>query len=257
MTLLSPREQLAQDRLAKRKGTIALALLFVMGVIGVVSLSMRRGSEGGDEAQASIALASMEEEKIVRVGIQAGHWKYREVPSELDKLRRNGGGASVAGVDEWEINLAVAEKAAAILARQDIMVDILPTAVDPGYEADAFVAIHADGNDDTSVSGYKVEASSFDKSGLAEILSDTIEETYGTAITMRHDPSTSLDMTEYYAFNYVKYEHSIAPTTPGALVEVGFLTHDGDRSILVNKTDRVAKAVADGILAFLREQGKI
>src|SRR5215213_2908938 len=47
-----------------------------------------------------------------RVGLQAGHWRTHEIPAELRGL---GPGTSAGGRDEWEVNLDLAERTAALL----------------------------------------------------------------------------------------------------------------------------------------------
>ena len=91
-----------------------------------------------------------------RVGLQAGHWKAQELPDELQRLRERGGGTSGGGKAEWEVNLAIVEETAFLLRAQGIVVDILPATIPKAYWADVFIAIHADGNTNPNVSGFKV-----------------------------------------------------------------------------------------------------
>ena len=79
-----------------------------------------------------------------RVGLQVGHWQAAEVPDELRRLRGQTG-AYAAGVSEVEVNLLVAEQVRALLAPLGIIIDLLPATISPGYLADAFVSLHADG----------------------------------------------------------------------------------------------------------------
>jgi N-acetylmuramoyl-L-alanine amidase len=53
-------------------------------------------------------------------------------------------------------------------------------------------------------------------------------------------------MTQYHTF------YEIAPTTPGAIIEIGFLNLD--RALLTEQSDRVATGVSEGILCFLRDE---
>jgi hypothetical protein len=50
-------------------------------------------------------------------------------------------------------------------------------------------------------------------------------------------------MTSYHAFN------EIDPQTPGAIIELGFM--EADRKLLIDRSNQVAAAVADGIVCFL------
>ncbi len=185
-----------------------------------------------------------------RVGIQVGHWQASEAPDEQEQLRMNTG-ASAAGTTEWESNLVVAKKLKTLLEADGIVVDVLPVTIPPDYLADAFISLHSDGNLDTSVSGFKISPPWRDRSGNAELLSSLLVETYGEATKLAIDPNITQNMRGYYAFNWRKYEHSIHPMTPAAIVETGFLTNAGDRRVIVAKPDLVAEALAEGIRTFL------
>lgn len=192
---------------------------------------------------------SKKTEKI-KIGLQAGHWKTEEMPDEFDKLKRQGGGGEVKGYLEWEINLEIANATAGILREKGFEVDVLPATVPIYYKADLFVAIHLDGNDYTSVSGFKSAGSAYDKTGKAEAISDTITEGYLAKTEMRQDTNITEDMTEYYAFNYDDHENAISDETPGVIFEAGFLTNSNDRWILLHKTQMVAQGLADGIIDY-------
>ena len=61
-------------------------------------------------------------------------------------------------------------------------------------------------------------------------------------------------MRGYYAFNYRRYAHSVAKTTPAAIVEMGFLTNPDDRTLLTQSPDLVAIGIANGIIRYLNER---
>ncbi len=189
-----------------------------------------------------------------KVGIQAGHWKNDEVPQEQEGLKKNGGGAVGGGMNEREVVLVIAQRLVEQLTAQGIQAELLPATVPPGYVADAFVSIHADGSLDTSVSGYKVAPPRRDYSGAAVALSNSIETAYGTAMGLRKDDNITSRMRGYYAFNWRRYEHAIHPKTPAAIVETGFLTNAADRRLLSREPDTVAAAIATGIVDFLKSQ---
>jgi hypothetical protein len=67
------------------------------------------------------------------------------------------------------------------------------------------------------------------------------------------DPNITRNMRGYYAFNSRRYEHSIHPMTPGAIVETGFITNASDRRIIVNNPKKSAEGIANAILLFLKE----
>jgi N-acetylmuramoyl-L-alanine amidase len=186
----------------------------------------------------------------LRVGLQAGHWKVAEVPEELENLKRNTG-ATGGGKAEWQVNLAIAEKTKALLEAEGVVVDLLPTTIPEGYWADAFVAIHADGNPDTTVTGYKAAAPRRDRTGKAAALAAGLEASYEETTGLPRDPNVTRNMRGYYAFNSRRYRHAIHPMTPGAIFETGFLTNPRDRRIIVSAQDKAARGLADGILGFL------
>ncbi len=138
----------------------------------------------------------------LRVGLQAGHWKNSAVPEELSGLKRNGGGASGGGKSEWEVALAIAERTKTLLEAEDIVVDLLPATVPPDYVADAFVSIHADGNNNSLVSGFKVAGPRRDFSGRASALVSALYESYQRETGLDKDANVTRRMSGYYAFNW-------------------------------------------------------
>lgn len=188
----------------------------------------------------------------VRVGIQVGHWFAEQAPDEQEGLRKNTG-AQAGGVTEWETNLRIAEETKKLLEAEGITVDLLPTTIPPGYLADAFISIHADGSPDTSVTGYKIAAPWRDRSGNAERLSALIEKSYGAVTNLILDPNVTQNMRGYYAFNTRRYTHAIHPMTPGVIVETGFLTNPIDRKTIVQNPKRSAEGITQGLLLFLEE----
>ncbi len=189
---------------------------------------------------------------VKRVGLQAGHWKYDEAPDDLAELRNNPG-TSGGGKAEWEVNLEIAERTAALLREAGVEVDVLPVEVPVRYRAHAFVAIHADGDGLGVLTGYKVTRPGW--SGNPEVddsLVEMLNEEYGAATGLRRqDSQISLRMRWYYAFNARRYRNAVAPGVPQAIIETGFLTNVADRRLLIGDPDRAARGIASGILRFL------
>lgn len=188
----------------------------------------------------------------LRVGLQVGHWMAEEAPEEQINLRKNTG-ATAAGYTERAANQTIAELVKALLEEQAVVVDLLPTTIPPEYWADVFVSIHADGNENPQTSGYKIAAPSArrDLSGKAQVLADTIADSYAKATGLPLDPNITRNMRGYYAFNWRRYEHSIHPMTPAAIVETGFISSPSDRKIIVQRPEKAAEGIANGILIFL------
>ena len=189
-----------------------------------------------------------------KVGLQVGHWKNDEVPEELKKLKDNTG-ASGGGKWEWEVNHEIATLAAEILRKEGVEVDIIPATVPPGYWADVFLAIHADGNEDTSKSGYKFATPWRDFTRRSDTLVALLTKYYEAATKMERDPNITRNMRGYYAFAWWKYEHTIHPMTTAAIAETGFLTSAHDRMFLINSPQIPATAIADAIIEYLETQG--
>jgi N-acetylmuramoyl-L-alanine amidase len=80
----------------------------------------------------------------------------------------------------------------------------------------------------------------------------TIKDVYAKATGMDYDAEhVSRGMTNYYSFNWSRYQHATSPFTPAAIIELGFLSNTDDRNLLVNKPQVIAGALVNGILKFL------
>jgi N-acetylmuramoyl-L-alanine amidase len=236
-------------------------IIAILSVAALAAFALPQRSPSGDReafssntssAAVTPSVAWTRPEGPVRVALQAGHWKAAEAPEEQARLRTNGtrGG----GKAEWEVNLGIARHAARILEDAGYTVDILPTTIPPGYWADVFVAIHADGNDSPSASGYRAAAPRRDRTGRAAELAAILTETYGAATGLPHYPLITRRMRGYYAFNSRRYHHALHPMTVGVIIETGFLTSPLDRRIIVGEQERAARGIADGVKRFLPAQ---
>jgi len=189
-----------------------------------------------------------------RIGLQVGHWKNEELPEELSRLIGRTG-ASGGGKSESEVNMKIAEETKKILEEKGIVVDILPATIPPKYWADAFIAIHADGSESSTTTGFKAASPRRDFSGNAVALVSFIENAYGEATGLIKDPNVTRNMTGYYAFAWWRYEHAVHPMTAAAILEAGFLTNPSDRRIIVSKPEVSAEGLANGITEFLKSEG--
>ena len=185
-----------------------------------------------------------------RVGLQVGHWRMDEMPDELARLRDNTG-ARWGSLNEVDFNQAAATAAAEILRAHGVLVDVLPGAVPPGYTADAFVAIHADGAARPGARGWKVTAP-WRGSQASRGLADSLAAEYGRATGLPEDRyGLTANMKGYYAFSWHRFHNAIGRNTPAAIIEAGFVTEAGDRAVLFGRTDAVAGGIAAGILRYL------
>ena len=185
-----------------------------------------------------------------RVAIQAGHWKSDEAPDELRRLIPQTG-AEWEGVTEVEINLDIAQRVGVILNSKGIAVDILPTTIPVGYVADAFVALHGDSDGVGEVSGFKM-AHGARRGPYEDALLNDIKGAYGAATGLDYDGTRiSRNMTGYFAFNWSRFQHAVAAHTPAVILEMGFVSNDNDRALMLDRADLVAVAIATGVMKFL------
>ncbi|MBN1639798.1 MAG: N-acetylmuramoyl-L-alanine amidase [Anaerolineae bacterium] len=170
-----------------------------------------------------------------KVGIVAGHW--------LSDV----GATCPDGLTEVEINVAVAQLVVSMLSRSGYDAEMLAEFSPDlhGYEASALVSIHADSCNVPEATGFKVARVS---SSLVPELEDRlvaclIEEYQEATGLPFHRNSITYDMTEYHAF------YEIAPETPAAIIEIGFMA--ADRRLLTKRQDLVAEGIVNGIKNFL------
>ncbi len=187
-----------------------------------------------------------------RVGLQIGHLDAALLPDELRRLR-NSTGAYAGGIGEVEINRAVVHAVAAILEAEGVVVEVLPATIPPGFDADAFVAIHADGSTNTDVRGYKASPPWY-ASPASRLLVAALRDHYGPATGLPEDLNgITINMRGYYAFSG-RYRHAIAPTTPATIFELGYLSNARDRAFLHERPEAAARGLADGLLAYLEQR---
>jgi N-acetylmuramoyl-L-alanine amidase len=186
-----------------------------------------------------------------RVGIQVGHWQTTDVPTEYGTRIITQTGTSWAGYTEVDVTMEVADRMATLLEAQGIKVDILPTTIPAGYLADVFVSLHCDGDGVGELSGFKMAHGSRRGAYEGKLLA-AIKDTYAKATGMSYDAAhVSRGMLGYFAFNWSRYQHAVSPFTPATIIELGFLSNDDDRALLVDHPDVIATGIVNGILAFL------
>ena len=149
------------------------------------------------------------------------------------------------------MNLEIARRTALLLEGTGYEVEILPTTVPPGYWADLFIAIHADGHTSPATSGYRAAAPRRDATGRASEFVSLLERSYGEATGLPRYPTITRRMTGYYAFNSRRYQHALHPMTTGVILETGFLTSPRDRAIIAGSPDRAARGIADAVRLYV------
>jgi N-acetylmuramoyl-L-alanine amidase len=187
-----------------------------------------------------------------RVGIQVGHWMTDNVPPELQRLD-SATGASWDGINEVDINLDIAQRVAALLKSQGLAVDILPTTIPAGYVADAFVALHADSDGVGYKSGFKI-AHAVRRGPYEDQFQRDLTDEYAAATGLSYDAAgVTRNMTNYYGLSWSRYRSATSPFTPSLVLEMGFLSNDDDRALMIEDADTVAEGIANGILRFLSD----
>jgi N-acetylmuramoyl-L-alanine amidase len=151
------------------------------------------------------------------------------------------------GLTEAEINYAVAAEVVALLTRRGIQADLLHEYDDhlTDYQADALVSIHADSCNIPGATGFKVARVTNSAIPEAEdALVACLNQEYAVHTGLPLHPASITDnMTNYHAFS------EIHPSTPGAIIEAGFLLDD--RYLLEQRPKVVARGIAAGIVCFL------
>ena len=180
------------------------------------------------------------------VGIVSGHRGLHPDTSQPDP-----GAVCADGLTEVEVNSAIAERVADLLRGQGYEIEVFDE-FDPrlqGLRALALVSIHSDSCEpiNDQATGFKV--ASFAESRAPE--QDTrlvrcLIDRYAMTTGLTFHPSVTFDMTQYHSFR------ELAPGTPGAIIEVGFLYLD--RELLTGSPDVVALGVARGMLCYLRNE---
>ncbi|MFI5267556.1 MAG: N-acetylmuramoyl-L-alanine amidase [Chloroflexota bacterium] len=191
------------------------------------------------------------------VGLQVGHWQAQWLPDEMADLRDNLG-ADRDGYKEVDANYSITQATAAALRAEGVKVDVLPATVPPGYQADAFVAVHADQDLGQHLRGYKVAASAVSQAKAeSRLLASDIGGDYALETDLPpdiHPEAITADMRYYFAFNWRYYKHAIAASTPAAIIELGFITNQTDRVVLFDHPEVAVQGLANGILRFLESQ---
>lgn len=241
---------------------LLLIILFLLQIPKLNSPQINSGAPPYDPSNTDFVPES-EEEALLRdwkkpdgppkVALQVGHWKNDEVPDELHRLRGNTG-TTGGGKSEAEVVYVIAEKAAALLRKEGIKVELLPATIPTHYWSDVFVAIHADGSEDPEKSGYKLASPRRDYTGKSEALLSAIEKTYGDATGLAIDPNVTRNMRGYYGFSWWRYDHAVHPMTASVILETGFLTSASDRTLLIHNPDISAEGLANGVVDYLETQ---
>jgi len=192
---------------------------------------------------------------IPEVAIVAGHW----APESNDGVPsvRDSGAVCPDGLREVDITKSVADKTLAMMQPRGYNAVLLqefdPRYVEtPKFKPRVFLSIHADsclvGGDYAYATGYKIaHAEPSDNEEQDSRLVTCVTRSYDQVASIYNMPfnanTITRNMTEYHAFR------KIDPTTPAAIIELGFLGQD--REFLVNHQGEMARGLAVGLDDFL------
>lgn len=225
-------------------------MLVVAGIslLAAVLISARLLTAGEEQPVAGTEQPAVEEDTatatatvlppgVARIGIVAGHAGY------------DPGAVCPDGWSEADLTKVIAQEVQELLLRKGYHVDLLEEFDTQltDYRAQALVSIHADSCEVPGASGFKVARVTDSAIPEAEdLLVACLYQEYQAATELPRHPSSITDnMTSYHAFR------EIDRSTPGAIIEVGFLL--GDRDLLVSRPKLVARGIAAGVVCFLEE----
>jgi N-acetylmuramoyl-L-alanine amidase len=184
-----------------------------------------------------------------RIGVLAGHSGIAS--RGPTKGNPDPGTMCSDGFSEESVTTAVAGRVVAILRGRGFTVDLLEEWDMKlfGYEAAAFISLHADSCEEFGYGGFKSTYSS-ERETVREQdmkLDDCVRANYGSVTGLAFRPDNITDnMRRYHAFR------EISPTTPGVILELGFLSHD--RDLLQNHPDTLAQGIVNGLLCYLQSE---
>jgi N-acetylmuramoyl-L-alanine amidase len=170
-----------------------------------------------------------------RVGIIAGH------------AGSDSGAVCDDGLQEVQVNTDIARRVVANLTNLgwDVMLlDEFDTRL-YRYVGDALLSIHADSCGFPGKSGFKIARAESSYIPIHEDrLVNCIIKHYQEETGLEFDANTiTYDMTQYHAYT------EIDPSTPAAIIEVGFMLDD--RELLTEKPDIIALGIVKGLQCFI------
>lgn len=161
-------------------------------------------------------------------------------------------GALRAGINEKDINLDVAKRVQAILANKGVIVDMVRekdeavslqdrTIFTAKCSPDIFVSIHVNSSVRPEITG--IETHYYHQESLD--LAQTVHSSLASYIKSK---DRGLFKSKFYVINHTE--------VPAILVEIGFISNDGERAELVSEARKqaTAKSISEGILKYLNKK---
>jgi len=161
-------------------------------------------------------------------------------------------GAIRNGINEKDINLDVSKRVQAILESKGVIVDMTRdkdatvslldrTVICANNSPDIFVSIHVNSSVRPEIIG--VETHYYHQDSL-----DLAQTVHPSMISYIHSKDRGLFKSKFYVINHTE--------VPAILVEIGFISNEGERAELVSdaRKQTTAKAIAEGILKYLNKK---
>ncbi len=233
-------------------GGLLRAFIIVIVAAGLMATIFTWWTPNGfisEDARAGLSVAiATNAATVVPTALPTPNWA-RKIGIVSGHRGNDSGAVCPDGLTEASVNLNVAEQVVQNLRGDGYTVDLLDE-FDPrlnGYQAAALVSLHSNTCQDFGepVSGFIVAASASRITARTDDgqLVDCIAKNYAAESGLQRRMETTVDMTNYHSFR------EIDPLTPAAIIEMGFLL--GDRQILTQHSDVLAKGITDGIRCFL------
>ncbi len=195
------------------------------------------------------------------IGLIPGHNRLRKLPNgdmarilepdAVTGLPPDPGAMCKDGTAEADITWNVARRVADELKREGLLTAELlseydPTRAQAKFFGLALISIHVD-SCLKDASGYKVaHIAQSSVPAVEDTLVNCLRDNYKAATNLQeHTNTITPDMQYYHAFN------EITPTTPGAIIELGFLNDDKD---MLKAADLPVKGLLDGIRCFVTKK---
>lgn len=264
-------QQVWLERISRATGLVGITFIAFAGLLVMIALFFPQ-TPPGKIVSASIpilstrtpprlaATAALTPEPISDVAVVAGHWSKAD-PSNNSATIPDPGSVCPDGTKEVDINYGVAIRTLALMKSKGYRVTLLeewdvrlkdPTRATPDFRSRVFLSIHSDacvtGPEYPLATGYKIaHAEPSENASQDDRLVRCLVRDYDLVVSpyrLKFNENTiTFDMTMYHGFR------AIVPTTPAAIIELGFMGRD--RTILTQHQDELAVGLANGLTAFL------
>lgn len=177
---------------------------------------------------------------IPHIGLVAGHWED------------SNGFECSDGIKESDINLNIATMVQQRLVAEGFTVDLMKEKDTKlmQYSGLLVLSIHSDTCKyiDNTATGFKVASSYYtdEYSVKANRLVTCMVDRYSSETGLRFINEITDHMSTYHTFDEININ------TPTIIMEAGYLNLDKD--LLIKQPDKVAKAITDGVLCYLRNE---